>query len=107
MNVVDSQSLTVEKSSIIILPLIRVINKFENCWYDLKIEFEINFTNKAHIIITHVPQVIERTGRGLFNQSEEVVEAAHAKFDIFWRRYKVLDVESDCQRVMVTPCLTV
>ena len=105
MNVVDSQSLTVEKSSIIILPLIRVINKFENCWYDLKIEFEINFTNKAHIIISHVPQVIERTGRGLFNQSEEVVEAAHAKFDIFWRRYKVLDVESESHGDALLNCL--
>ena len=32
----------------------------------------------------------------LFNQTEEVVEAAHAaKFDIFWRQYKVLDVESE------------
>ena len=33
--------------------------------------------------------------RGLFYQSEEVVEAAHAKFDKFWQRYKVTDVESD------------
>ena len=55
------------------------INKFENCWNDIWCDFDINFTNKAHIIISHVPQVIERTGRGLFNQSEEVVEAAHAK----------------------------
>ena len=34
-------------------------------------EFDIAFTNKAHIIITHVPQVIARTGKGLFYQSEE------------------------------------
>ena len=82
-----------------------VINKFENCWYDLKLEFEINFTNKAHIVISHVPQVIERTGRGLFNQSEEVVEAPHAKFDIFWRRYKVLDVESESHGDALLNCL--
>ena len=58
-------------------------------------EFDLNFTNKVHILISHVPQVIQRTGKGLFYQSEEVVEAAHAKFDKFWQRYKVIDVESD------------
>ena len=42
-----------------------------------------------------VPQVIQRTGKGLFYQSKEVVKAAHAKFDKFWQRYKVIDVESD------------
>ena len=31
--------------------------------------------DNTHILITHVPQVIERTGKGLFFQSEEVVEA--------------------------------
>ena len=51
--------------------------------------------NKAHVIITHVPQVIARTGKGLFYQSEEVVEATHSKFETFWKRYKVLDVESE------------
>ena len=51
-----------------------IISDFENCWFDIFIEFDIAFTNKAHIIISHVPQVIARTGRGLFYQSEEVVE---------------------------------
>ena len=55
----------------------------------------LTFTNKAHIIITHVPQVLQRTGSGLFFQSEEVVEATHSKFDIFWQRYKVIEVESE------------
>ena len=55
----------------------------------------LSFTNKAHILISRVPQVIQRTGKGLIYQSEEVVEAAHAKFDKFWQRYKVTDVESD------------
>ena len=37
-------------------------------------EFDVNFSTKAHILIEHVPQVIQRTGKGLFFQSEEVVE---------------------------------
>ena len=64
-------------------------------WLENYKEFDMNFTHKAHILISHVPQVIQRTGKGLFYQSEEVVEAAHAKFDKFWQRYKVIDVESD------------
>ena len=58
-------------------------------------ECDIPFTNKAHIIISHVPQVIARTGRGLFFQSEEVVEATHSKFETIWKIYRVIDVESD------------
>ena len=71
------------------------ITKFENCWFEMYIEFDIPYINKAHIIITHVPQVLQRTGSGLFFQSEEVLEATHSKFDIFWQRYKVIEVESE------------
>ena len=72
------------------------ITKFENGWFEMQyIEFDIPYINKAHIIITHVPQVLQRTGSGLFFQSEEVVEATHSKFDIFWQRYKVFEVESE------------
>ena len=46
-----------------------IISDFENCWFDIFIEFDIAFTNKAHVIISHVPQVIARTGRRLFFQS--------------------------------------
>ena len=60
-------------------------------------EFDIAFTNKAHIIISHVPQVIARTGRGLFYQS--------AKFETFWKRYKVLDVESEQHGQSLLECL--
>ena len=72
-----------------------LIDDFENAWLENYREFDMNFTNKAHILISHVPQVIQRTGKGLFYQSEEVVEAAHAKFYKFWQMYKVIDVESD------------
>ena len=33
------------------------------------------------MIIEHVPQAIERTGKGLLGNSEQVVEATHAKFE--------------------------
>ena len=65
------------------------ITRFKNGWCDLFMDFEIGFSNKVHIIIEHIPQVIERTGRSLHLSSEQVVEAAHAKFDKVWQRYKV------------------
>ena len=37
------------------------IDNFEKAWYDIYIEFDIAFTNKCHVIIEHVPQVIKRT----------------------------------------------
>ena len=42
-----------------------------------------------------MPQVIKRTGKSLYYSSEQVVEAAHAKFDKLWQRYKVLDLEKE------------
>ena len=68
------------------------IDDFEQAWYDIYIEFEIAFSNKCHVIIEHVPQVIKRTGKSLYYSSEQVVEASHAKFDKLWQRYKVLDL---------------
>ena len=50
-------------------------------------------TPKYHILVEHVPQVVEKTGKGLQEGSEEVVEATHSKFDKFWARYKVKDLE--------------
>ena len=49
------------------------------------------------MIIDHVPQAIERTGKGLLGNSEQVVEATHAKFEKFWSKYVVVDLESDVQ----------
>ena len=53
------------------------------------------FTNKCHVIIEHVPQAIERTGKSLFLSSEQVVEATHQKFSVFWERFKVLELERE------------
>ena len=68
------------------------------------VEFDIAFTNKAPIIITHLPQVIARTAKGLFYQSE-VVEATHSTFETIWKRYKILDVESKQHGKNLLECL--
>ena len=53
----------------------------------------------------HLPQVIERTGKSLYFSSEQVVEAAHAKFDKVWQRYKVTDFERDSHREKLRNCV--
>ena len=68
-------------------------------------DFEIGFSNKVHIIIEHIPQVIERTGRSLHLSSAQVVEAAHAKFDKVWQRYKVNDLERDFHGEKLRNCV--
>ena len=42
------------------------IDSFEQAWYDIYIEFEISFSNKCHVNIKHVPQMIEKTGQSLY-----------------------------------------
>ena len=72
---------------------------------EINMTFDIGYTNKAHVLIDHLPQVIEKTGRGLFWESEQVVEATHAKFDKFWQRYKVLDPESEIHGKRLLDCV--
>ena len=81
------------------------INRFQKGWCDLFMDFEICFSNKVHIIIEHIPQVIERTGRSLHLSSEQVVEAAHAKFDKVWQRYKVNNLERDSHGEKLRNCV--
>ena len=81
------------------------ITRFKNDWCDIFMDFEIGFSNKVHIIIEHIPQVIERTGRSLHLSSEQVVEAAHAKFDKVWQRYKVNDLERDFHGEKLRNCV--
>lgn len=56
---------------------------------------EISVTPKAHIIMAHVETFIDlkadETGvlRGLGYFSEQAVEAVHADFGAFWKKYKV------------------
>ena len=57
------------------------------------------------MIIEHIPQVIDRTGKSLYLSSEQVVEASHAKFDQFWAKFKVLDMERDSHGENLLKCV--
>ena len=81
------------------------IQNFEKAWFDIYIEFDIYFSNKCHVIIEHIPQVIERTGKSLYLSSEQVVEATHAKFAVFWERYKVNNLEKETHGTNLRSCV--
>ena len=83
----------------------RAIDRFEKAWYEIYIEFEIPFSNKCHVLIEHVPQVIQRTGKSLYLSSEQVVEGSHAKFETLWQRYKVLDLERENHGSQLLKCV--
>ena len=85
----------------------QIVKNFEAAWFEIYIEHDVWFTNKCHVIIDHVPQAIERTGRGLLGNSEQVVEASHAIFDRFWKKYLVVDLESDTHMIMEKDCYNV
>ena len=81
------------------------IQNFEKAWFDIYIEFDIYFSNKCHVIIEHIPQVIKRTGKSLYLSSEQVVEATHAKFAVFWERYKVNNLEKETHGTNLRSCV--
>ena len=82
------------------------LENFEENAKKLLEEFKVSMTPKYHILIDHVPQVVEKTGRGLQEGSEEVVEATHSKFDRFWARYKVMDFEDPQHGTNLLACTT-
>ena len=72
----------------------------KRAWYDIYLDFDIPFSNKCHIIIEHIPQVIERTGKSLFLSSEQVVEACHAKFDKMWQSVGLIERETHGENLL-------
>ena len=64
-----------------------VIAKFENCYLDFCKIFcgGRHWSTKAHIVISHIGQYIDRTGKTPCKFQEQVVEQTHAEFDRLWK----------------------
>ena len=71
-----------------------VLEKFRNNFLLLNRNFMVSITNKIHIILIHVQQFCELTGKGLGEYSEQETENAHTVFDDTWTKYKVKDSSS-------------
>ena len=81
------------------------IRKFEKNWLILFKKFNVNITNKCHVIFEHVEEFIERQKRPLGEYSEQVVEAAHQKLNQIWEWYTVKDVESELHGENFLKCI--
>ena len=71
-----------------------VISRFRLSFEQLREQFGVSETNKLHMIFEHVPEFIDRVGKGLGEYSEQELENAHSEWDVIWGRYLVKDFES-------------
>lgn len=69
----------------------RALSDFQRCYLDLG----ISVTTKAHYMLEHVDEYIQREGVGLGWFSEQTAEAIHADLKKKWNHYKVLDTKSE------------
>ena len=64
----------------------KCLKDFESAWMELG----LNVTPKCHLLFAHALEDIQK--HGLYN--EAAAESIHADFDIFYKRYKVKDLDS-------------
>ena len=74
-------------------------------WLRLNSDFGIKITPKAHIVMKHIRQKIERSGKSLLQGNEEVVEASHQRFQNFWNQYKFINLDSDTHGKNLLDCV--
>ena len=74
-----------------------IVKKFENSVMILHKEYKVPITPKLHIIIDHLPEFFDYTGKTLRKRTDQTVESTHSKFDKFVKihNYQVRDVKSD------------
>ena len=81
------------------------IRKLEKNWLILFKKYNVNITNKCHVIFKHVEEFIDRKKRPLGKYSEQVVEVAHQKLNQIWEWYNVKDVESELHGEHFLKCI--
>ena len=60
---------------------------------------------KCHIVFDHLEQVIDETGKADGQDSEQVLETGHQKFNFFYQFYKVKDVKKQRHGTKMLRCL--
>ena len=57
-------------------------------------ELGLNVTPKCHLLFTYALEDIQKHGQGLGLYNEAAAESIHVDFDIFYKHYKVKDLDS-------------
>ena len=55
----------------------KLIESFKLNWLNLNCQFNVPVTNKCHIIMTHLKEYIELTGKSLGHTTDQTIEATH------------------------------
>ena len=71
----------------------------------LKIKFNVTITPKCHIVLDNLEQVIDKKGKAVGQDSEQVLETCHQKFYKIYQFYKVKDVQKQRRGTQMLRCL--
>ena len=82
-----------------------VISRCRNSFDVIKERFLVPETVKVHILLVHVEQFIELTGKPLGEFSEQALEDSHSLFQEYWKRFLVKDIDSDVYLERYTKCI--
>ena len=66
---------------------------------------DFKITPKIHMILRHVPDFIDFTGKPLGILSEQVVENSHSIFEKFWLKYKVKNLNHEQFEINLLKCI--
>ena len=74
-----------------------LIQNFLQSFEDLHEKFNVSYTNKIHIIESHLEYYLDSTKKSLGYYSDQLIEAMHAEADKILNNsgYKVKDLDSD------------
>ena len=64
-----------------------IIRSFSDNYQILCDKFNINITNKAHVIIHHLCDYLNRNDKTLLSSTDQVIEATHSKLDNYLKTH--------------------
>ena len=80
-----------DKNSLELVPgYEKCLKDFESAWMELG----LNKIPKCYLLFAHALEDIQKHEQGLGLYNEAAAESIHADFDMFYKRYKVKDLDS-------------
>jgi hypothetical protein len=82
-----------------------IISRLRNSFEVVHKRFQVPETVKIHIMLVHVEQFIDITGKPLGEYSEQALEDSHSLFHEYWKRFLVKDIDSDIYLERYKKCI--
>ena len=65
----------------------KLVQSFSDNYQVLQNEFNVNMTNKAHIIVHHLCDYLHRHEKTLLGSTDQIIEATHSKLDQYLKTH--------------------